>query len=57
MELLDLVLWRPTPVFLDGESHGQRNLALYSPCGRKESDMTELTKHACMHMLVLFLIF
>ena len=27
--------------FLPGEFHGQRNLAGYSPCGRKESDMTE----------------
>ena len=24
-----------------GESHGQRSLADYSPCGRKELDMTE----------------
>ena len=23
--------WQPTPVFLSGESHGQRNLADYSP--------------------------
>ena len=30
-----------TPVFLPGESHGQRSLADYSPQGRKESDMTE----------------
>ena len=29
-----------TPVFLPGESHGQRSLAGYSPWGRKESDMT-----------------
>ena len=25
----------PTPVFLPGESHGQRSLVGYSPCGRK----------------------
>ena len=31
-----------TPVFLPGESHGQRSLASYSPWGSKESDMTEL---------------
>ena len=31
----------PTPVFLPGESHGQRGLAGYSPCGPKESDATE----------------
>ena len=30
-----------TPIFLPGESHGQRSLAGYSPWGRKESDMTE----------------
>ena len=33
--------WLPTPVFLPGEFHGQRNLAGYSPLGRKESDTTE----------------
>ena len=34
--------WPPTPVFLPGESHGQRSLAGYSPWGRKQWDMTEL---------------
>ena len=29
------------PVFLPGESHGQRSLANYSPCGHKELAMTE----------------
>ena len=33
--------WLPTPVFLSGESHGQRSLVGYSPWGRKESDATE----------------
>ena len=33
--------WQPTPVFLPGESHGQRSLVCYSPWGGKESDMTE----------------
>ena len=33
--------WQRTPVFLPAESHGQRSLAGYSPCGRIESDMTE----------------
>ena len=32
---------QPTPVFLPGESHGQRSLAGYPPWGRKESDTTE----------------
>ena len=27
--------WQATPVFLTGESHGQRNLVGYSPWGRK----------------------
>ena len=39
--------WRGTPVFLPGESHGQRSLEGYSPWGRKELDMTEATEHAC----------
>ena len=33
--------WLPTPVFLPGESHGQKSLAGYSPWSHKESDMTE----------------
>ena len=33
--------WLPTPVFLPGESHGQRSLVGYSPWGPKESDTTE----------------
>ena len=33
--------WQPTPVFLPGEFHGQRNLAGYGPWGRKELEMTE----------------
>ena len=37
--------WRrdrlPTPVFLPGESHGQRSLVGYSPWGCKELDTTE----------------
>ena len=35
--------WQPTPVFLPGESHGQRNLVGYSPQGLKEADRTEGT--------------
>ena len=31
----------PIPVFLPGESHGQRSLVGYSPRGHRESDMTE----------------
>ena len=32
--------WQPTPVFLPGKFHGQRNLEGYSPWGHKELDMT-----------------
>ena len=35
--------WQLTPVFLPGESHGQRSLAGYSSQGQKEVDMTEVT--------------
>ena len=33
--------WLPTPVFLPGESHGQRSLAGYSSWGHRELDTTE----------------
>ena len=29
------IKWQPTPVFLPGESHGQRNLEGHSPWGHK----------------------
>ena len=32
--------WQPTPVFLPGESHGQRSLMGYSSWGHIESDTT-----------------
>ena len=32
---------QPTPVFLPGESHGQRSLVGYRPWSRKDSDATE----------------
>jgi len=39
--------WRqakqPAPIFLPGESHGQRSLVGYSPWGCKVLDMTEVT--------------
>ena len=38
--------WQPAPVFLPGESHGQKSLVGYSPWGRKESATTEATEHA-----------
>ena len=33
--------WQPTPVFLPGEFHRERRLAVYSPWICKELDMTE----------------
>ena len=36
--------WQPTPVFLPGESNGQRSLVGYSPKGCKESDTIEVTE-------------
>ena len=33
--------WQPFPVFLPGESHGQRSLVGYSKQGLEESDMTK----------------
>ena len=41
--------WQPTPVFLPGESHGQRSLAGYSPWGRKKSDTTERVHFTSLH--------
>ena len=35
--------WQPTPVFLPGESHGQKSLVGYGPKDRKESDTIEMT--------------
>ena len=34
--------WLPTPIFLPGEFHGQRNLVGYSPWGCKESNTTRV---------------
>ena len=39
--------WLTSPVFLPGESHGQKRLVCYNPWGHKKSNMTEqLRKHA-----------
>ena len=35
--------WQSTPVFLPGETHGQRSLADCSPQGHTELDTTEVT--------------
>ena len=35
--------WQSTPLFLPGESPGQRSLVGYSPWGHRELDTTEVT--------------
>ena len=43
--------WQPTPVSLSGKSHGQRSMAGYSPCGRRELETTErLSTHSCISL-------
>ena len=44
--------WQPTPLFLPGESHGQRSLAGYSPWGHKESDTTEVVERVHTHTYI-----
>ena len=49
--------WHPAPVFLPGESHGQRSLVGYSPWGRKELDMTgPLNRNFLIHSRVILLL-
>ena len=38
--------WQPTPVFLPGESHGQRSVVGYTSRGYKKSDTTEVIQHS-----------
>ena len=43
-----------TPVFLPGESHGQRSLVSYSPWVHKEPDKTEqLNTHILLYIFLL----
>ena len=35
--------WQPTPIFLHGESHGQRSLERYDSEVCKELDVTDVT--------------
>ena len=45
--------WKPSPVFLPGESHGKRSLAGYSTWGCKELDITEwLSTHTHLHITI-----
>ena len=54
--------WKPTPVLLPGEFHGQRSRVDHSPWGHKESDTTERHTfhfhffHDNMYLLFLYLI-
>ena len=45
--------WQCISAFLPGESHAQRSLADYSPQGRKESAMTEVTQHTHIYTRIL----
>ena len=45
--------WNPTPVFLPGESYGQRNLMGYSPWGHRDSDMI---KHTSSSIIIILLV-
>ena len=49
--------WQPTPVFLPGESHGQKSMVGYSPRGCKEStrlrDLTFTSKYGAYHSLLI----
>ena len=47
--------WQPTPVFLPGESYGQRSLMGYSPWVAKESDMTQqlnTNSNYCIYLVI-----
>ena len=46
--------WQSIPLFLPGKSHGQRNLAGYSPKSRKELNTTErlYIYSVCIHVYV-----
>ena len=46
--------WQPTPVFLPGESHGQRSLVGFCPWGDKESDQSNLAQHTFSLFSLLF---
>ena len=44
--------WQPTPVFLPGESHGQRSLAGYSPWGHRVGHNWSDHMHTCIHVYI-----
>ena len=46
--------WQPTPIFLPGKFHGQKNLAGYSPWGCNESNTTEWAQTNPIYIEVLY---
>ena len=48
--------WQPTPVFLPGESHGQRSRVGCSSWGRKEVDTIEVTQQQQQYLIHISLI-
>ena len=47
--------WQPAPVFLPGESHGQRSQAGYSPWCLKELDTTEVKHSLCKYVNIMLI--
>ena len=45
--------WKPTPVFLPGESHGQRSLTGYSPWGSQSTGDDLVTKSCKMYLITI----
>ena len=48
--------WQPTPVFLPGESLGQRSLVGCCPWGGREWDTTEATEQDIQMLMIIFLV-
>ena len=46
--------WLPTPVFLPGESHGQRGLEGYSPWGHKRVKHNLMTTTTTLYISIVF---
>ena len=44
-----------TPVFVPGESHGQRSLVGHSPQGHTQLDTTEANEHACTSKVMTYI--
>ena len=49
--------WQPIPVFLPGQSHGQRSLVGYCPRGLRESDTTEWLNSSISNRFSMYTIF